>query len=95
MAEGIASSVSTLRPPPDWPKIVTVFGSPPNCGDVRAHPFQRLNDIQHAGIAGGREVLAELAQVRKPENVEAMIDGHDDHVAAAREIRSVVIGRRS
>ena len=28
-AEGIASRVPTLRPPPDSPKIVTVLGSPP------------------------------------------------------------------
>ena len=30
LADGIASSVATFRPPPDWPKIITVFGSPPN-----------------------------------------------------------------
>ena len=28
-AEGIASSVATLRPPPDWPNTVTLPGSPP------------------------------------------------------------------
>jgi hypothetical protein len=29
-AAGIAISVATFRPPPDCPKIVTRFGSPPN-----------------------------------------------------------------
>ena len=30
LADGIAISVLTFPAPPDWPKIVTLFGSPPN-----------------------------------------------------------------
>jgi hypothetical protein len=26
---GMAISAATLQPPPDWPKIVTLLGSPP------------------------------------------------------------------
>src|SRR6266576_4685669 len=63
--------------------------------DVRTHPFQRLNDVQHADVAGVRKVRAEFAQIRKAQNIEAMIDGNDDHVAAPREISAVIIGRRS
>ena len=29
-ADGAASSVDTFPPPPDWPKIITLPGSPPN-----------------------------------------------------------------
>ena len=34
-------------------------------------------------------------KIRKAQNIEPMVDGHDDHVAAHGEIGSVVIGRRS
>src|SRR5208337_4172077 len=64
-------------------------------GDVRTQPLERLNNVQHARVPGSREIRAEFAQVGKAENIETMIDGHDDHIAAPREIRSVVIGRRS
>src|SRR5215831_10265357 len=32
--------------------------------DVRAHPFERVHDVEHAVVAGCREVPAELAEVR-------------------------------
>ncbi len=63
--------------------------------DIRTHPFQRLNDVQHAGVARVRKVPAEFAQIRKAQNIETMIDGYDDHVAAPREISAVIIRRRS
>jgi hypothetical protein len=53
-AEGAPSSVLTLPPPPDWPKIVTLLGSPPK----RAyffHPLQRRDHVEGAGIAGLHE----------------------------------------
>ena len=29
LADGMAISVETFAPPPDWPKMVTLVGSPP------------------------------------------------------------------
>ena len=87
LAEGIASSVATLRPPPDWPKMVTVFGSPPNWAMLSRTHFERVHDVEHAHVARLRELrAAELAEVREAEHVEPVIDGDDDHVAAAREV---------
>ncbi len=58
--------------------------------DVRPHPGKRVHDVEHAHGARLRERLAaELGQRREAEHVQAMIDRHDDHVAAAREIRAV------
>ena len=38
----------------------------PKLSDVRAHPFQRLNDIQHADVAGGREIRLNSLKFAKP-----------------------------
>ena len=62
-ADGIASSVATLRPPPDWPKTVTLPASPPNSRDVVAHPLERVHDVEHADVAGLRELAA--AELRR------------------------------
>ena len=40
-ADGMASSVHTLAPPPDSPKIVTLPGVATEAGDVVAHPLER------------------------------------------------------
>jgi hypothetical protein len=38
LALGIASSVQTFAPPPDWPMIVTLPGSPPKAATLsRTH----------------------------------------------------------
>jgi hypothetical protein len=50
LADGIAISVLTFPAPPDWPKMVTLFGSPPNGRDVVAHPFERGHHVEHAAL---------------------------------------------
>ena len=56
-------------------------------GDVVAHPAQRGDDVHHADVAGRGELLtAGFLERREAEDVEAVIDGDDDHVTAARQI---------
>ena len=83
-ARGIASSVLTLPPPPDSPNIVTLPGSPPNAGDIVAHPFQRGDHVQRAGIARMPESLAaDRREVEMAENIQPLIDVHHDDVVFA------------
>ena len=48
----------TFAPPPDWPMMVTLPGSPPKLRDVVAHPLEGGDDVEHADVAGGGELLA-------------------------------------
>ena len=58
---------------------------------VIAHPFQSQDDIEHAGVAGLRELLAtEIGEVQIAEYVEAMVDGDDHDVVLKREIAAVI-----
>ena len=55
--------------------------------DVVAHPAQRLHDVEHADVAGVRELrAAEVAEEREAHDVETMIDRHDDDVAARQRL---------
>ena len=45
-AEGIASIVDVFAPPPDWPKIMTLDGSPPNFSMLsRTHSSEATRSI--------------------------------------------------
>ena len=59
--------------------------------DVVAHPLEGGDDVEHARAAGRREVAAgQLGEVRRPEDVEAVVEGDDDHVAPVAQVDAVV-----
>jgi hypothetical protein len=58
--------------------------------DVRAHPAQRVHDVEHAGVSRLRNIGPDqIAEIGKAEHVEAVVDRHHDDVAAQREMRAV------
>jgi len=60
-------------------------------GDVVAHPAQRRDDVHHADVARRGELLtAGFLERREAEDIEAVIDGHDDDVTALRQMISTV-----
>ena len=86
----MAISVAHFAPPPDWPKMRDVARVAAEARDVVAHPAQREHEVEHAGVAGVGELgPAESAQIQVPERVQAVVDGDDDDVAAARQPRAV------
>ncbi|MEZ5766059.1 MAG: hypothetical protein R3D69_18700 [Xanthobacteraceae bacterium] len=62
-----------------------VAGVAAEFGDVVAHPGQRRNQIEHAGVRGFREFWQQLPEIQKAEQVQPVIDGDDHHVAATRQ----------
>jgi hypothetical protein len=77
----------TFRPPPDWPKIVTL----PEPPDVVADPFKRGDDIEVPCIASLRILLStQVREIEVAECVEPMVDADDNDVVRLREIRAVV-----
>ena len=67
-----------------------VAGIATEFADVIAHPFERLDDVEHADITRRRKLRAALlGQIRKTEHVQAVIERDDDDIAVAREIRAV------
>ncbi len=69
LAEGMASSVSTLRPAARLAEYHHRVWIATEFGNVGMHPFERferLNDVQHAGVAGGREIRLNSLKFAKP-----------------------------
>ena len=61
--------------------------------DVVAHPVERCDDVEHADVAGRRELRAAgFAERREAEHVQAVIDRHDDDVAARARLAPSVTG---
>ena len=59
--------------------------------DVVAHPLERRPEILNTYIRRFRPLLAaQIREMQESEDVEPMIDGHDDDVFFLREIRPVV-----
>ena len=95
-ADGIASSVLTLPPPPDWPKIVTLPGSPPkramlsrtHCSDATMSSMPTLPESANSAPPAP-------PRYRCPTMFEPMVDADDDDVAGPRQVRAVVAERRS
>ena len=59
-----------------------------------AHPFERGDQVEHAGIAGlGEALAARLRQIEMAEDVQAMVDRHDHDIVALRQPRAVVARR--
>jgi hypothetical protein len=74
-AAGVPSSVATLMPPADSPKIVTRPGSPPKALDVVAHPPQRGHLVEQPEVAGPGVVVAQdRLDVPEPQGAEAVVD---------------------
>jgi len=68
--------------------IVRIAAEP---GNVIAHPFERLDDVQHPDIAGvGVLRAADSRQVQIAEDVEPVIDRHDHDVVACGQIGAVI-----
>ena len=62
--------------------------------DVVSHALQCLHDVQHAHVAGAGEFIApKIAQECEAHDIEAMIDGHHDHVAALAQVGAIVARR--
>ena len=58
--------------------------------DIVAHPFERGDEIEGAGVAGMRIALAaDRREIEMPEYVEAVIDRDDNDIAAPRQIGAV------
>ncbi len=58
--------------------------------DIVAHPFERGDEVEHPGIAGMRVALAaDIGEVQKAEDVEAMVDADHDDIAAPRQVGAV------
>ena len=56
-----------------------------------AHPVQRVDQIQLASVAGvAQAFVAAFAQVEIAERVESVVDGDDDYIATAAQVRPVV-----
>jgi hypothetical protein len=55
--------------------------------DILADPFERGHEIEHPGITRMDEFLAaELAEIQKPKNIEAVIDRHDDYITTPGQV---------
>ena len=64
--------------------------------DVVAHPFERKDDVEHAGVAGAGKVRpARVFERGESQHVEPMIDRDDHDVAASREVGAFGDRRRS
>ncbi len=58
-ARGMASSAATDPPPADWPKTVTLPGSPPKARDAVADPFQGGDLVEQPAVGGGAADVGE------------------------------------
>ena len=70
-----------------------VAGIAAEAGGMLAHPFERGDEIEQAGIARLGEALAVRRQVEMAEDVEPVIDRDDHDVVAPREVHAVVARR--
>lgn len=62
---------------------------------VIAHPFERLDDIEHADAAGEREIRASLlADISKAEHVQTVVQADDYDFAAMSKIGALGNGAR-
>ena len=92
-APGIASSALTFPPPPDWPKIVTLPGSPPKrpaCSRTHSSAATRSST---PALPERRSDRRRPAKIEMAEDVQAMVDGHDHDIVALREPGAVVARR--
>ncbi|MNM77606.1 hypothetical protein D3C81_894660 [compost metagenome] len=80
-----------LRATTGLAKYGDVVGIAAEFDRVLTYPVQRLDQIELADIAGiGQCLAAELGQIQVAEQVEAMVDGDDHHVAAPAQVAAVI-----
>ena len=81
---------TTLPPPPDCPKIMTLPGSPPKRSMLSRTHCERHHQIRRAGIARIRVLRTVGRQVERAENVQPVIHADDHDVAELAEAAAVV-----
>ena len=75
--------------------MVTLPGVASERGDVVAHPLERGNLIEQRHVSRSREPRVEMVEVGEAERAEPVVDGDDDHVAAARQFSGIEEGTRA
>ena len=60
--------------------------------DVVADPFECLDDIGHSDVAGCSVFITEVGEVEMAQDIEPVVEGHDDDIVAAGK-GPAVIGR--
>ena len=91
--EATPSSVPTLMPPADSPKIVTLPGSPPKAAMLSRTHAGRPTWSRMPWCPTRRSASPRSAEVEEAERAEAVVDRHDHDVARAGEGGAVVPGR--
>ena len=89
-ASGVCSMRTTLPPPPDCPKIITLPGSPPKLAMLSRTHSQRRHQVRRPGVARVGVLRTVGRQIERAENVQAVIDADDHHVAELAEASAVV-----
>src|SRR5271170_2503020 len=85
-AAGIASKALTLPPPPDWPKIVTLPGSPPKLATLsRTHSSVATRSSTPALPECANSAPPSALRSRNPKMLRR-IDGHDDDIASPGQV---------
>src|SRR5262249_24556187 len=68
-----------------------VRGIATECGGVVANPLERELHILHTRVAGSLEAFAaDLGEIEVAEDIQAMVDRHDDQIAARGQPRTVI-----
>ena len=67
-----------------------VAGIAAEARDVLAHPLQRGDHVEGAGVAGvGKAFAREIGEMQMAEDVEPLVDRHHDHVVVCSKARPV------
>ena len=91
LAAGIAVSAQTFAPPPLWPMIVTLPGSPPKPTMLSRTHSSAATQSSIPTLPGRGELLAKSAgEVAIAERAEAVVDRDEHRVAEPREVLAVV-----
>ena len=62
-------------------------------GNVVMDPLQGHGQVQHAAVGAVGILLAEGGEVEEADDVQAMVDSHDDHIAKLAEVLAVIGNR--
>lgn len=69
--------------------MVTQPGSPPKGRDIVAHPLQREDQVEIAGVAHGIIAAEDVAEIEIAERPDAVVERDDDDILGQREMRAV------
>src|SRR5579883_3283381 len=70
-----------------------VGGVASETGNVIADPYERCGDVEQADVAGVHEFRTRGAEIKVPEDIQAVIDADHGDISSAREISAVVTER--